>query len=268
MKTISPLFTIGEFSKLKGVSIDTLRYYDKIGLLKPELVDPSSSYRYYSHSQLIKYDIIKFFRSIDMSLKEIETLFKESNPQTLKQAIVLQRQLLFEKAQSMLKTVKTLDHISLTLDHTHHIPISQGSFYIKNLSERKIVYSSHSHSNTSTWSSQAYLELMDYLHAHELPTIYEGGYFHHLTNHVICDTTVFEVIEKTTPHISEQTLLLPAGSYLCTHLSESTRDSILSPYLQELSRYGAHSPHLLEIYLLDGSFSIQDRHYELQCLIS
>ncbi|WP_434369237.1 MerR family DNA-binding transcriptional regulator [Peribacillus frigoritolerans] len=43
--------SIGEMAKLRGVTVDTLRHYDKIGLLKPFHIDPETGYRYYSISQ-------------------------------------------------------------------------------------------------------------------------------------------------------------------------------------------------------------------------
>ena len=45
---IKNLFTIGEMGGLFRTNIRTLRYYDDIGLLKPEVVDPKTGYRYYS----------------------------------------------------------------------------------------------------------------------------------------------------------------------------------------------------------------------------
>ena len=39
-------YTIGEISHITGVSKDTLRYYDRIGVFKPEYVDPENQYRY------------------------------------------------------------------------------------------------------------------------------------------------------------------------------------------------------------------------------
>ena len=47
MKT---LFKIGEIAELFHLNIKTLRYYDEIGLVKPEVVDPETGYRYYSWS--------------------------------------------------------------------------------------------------------------------------------------------------------------------------------------------------------------------------
>ncbi|WP_423244459.1 MerR family DNA-binding transcriptional regulator [Clostridium beijerinckii] len=35
-------FSIGEMSKLNNISIQTLRYYDKIGLLKPKVISEKS----------------------------------------------------------------------------------------------------------------------------------------------------------------------------------------------------------------------------------
>ena len=40
------LFTIGEMAELFQINIRTLRYYDDIGLLCPETVNPETGYRY------------------------------------------------------------------------------------------------------------------------------------------------------------------------------------------------------------------------------
>lgn len=42
------LFSIGEVSKIKGVTIKALRYYHKMGILIPRHIDNITGYRYYS----------------------------------------------------------------------------------------------------------------------------------------------------------------------------------------------------------------------------
>ena len=42
------MFSIGEFARLGGVSVRTLRHYDEIGLLRLATVDPDTGYRGYS----------------------------------------------------------------------------------------------------------------------------------------------------------------------------------------------------------------------------
>ena len=40
--------SIGKVSKLKNVSIKSLRYYDKIGILRPAFVNAETNYSYYT----------------------------------------------------------------------------------------------------------------------------------------------------------------------------------------------------------------------------
>lgn len=69
---MAELFTIGEISRLFNVNIRTLRYYDNIGLLKPEYVNPQSGYRYYSVNQFELLNTIKYLRALDVSIEDIK----------------------------------------------------------------------------------------------------------------------------------------------------------------------------------------------------
>ena len=63
--------TIGEVAKVKQVSIKALRYYEKIGILKPAYCDPNTGYRYYKNEQMLAIDMIKFLQILDIPLKNI-----------------------------------------------------------------------------------------------------------------------------------------------------------------------------------------------------
>ena len=54
------LLSIGDFSKITGVHIKALRYYDSIGILTPVYTDPESGYRYYALHQKAVVDAIQF----------------------------------------------------------------------------------------------------------------------------------------------------------------------------------------------------------------
>lgn len=62
--------TVGEVSKITGVSIRTLHHYDAIGLLKPTLVT-ESGYRLYDEKALERLQCILLFRELQFPLKEI-----------------------------------------------------------------------------------------------------------------------------------------------------------------------------------------------------
>lgn len=68
------MLKIGEFSKLSRVSVRMLRYYDEIGLLRPEHIDPFTDYRYYSESQLPTVCRIAALRDMGFPLAEIRAL--------------------------------------------------------------------------------------------------------------------------------------------------------------------------------------------------
>lgn len=70
------MFKIGEFSKLSQVTVKTLRYYDRIGLLKPAEVDRFTSYRYYSASQLPRLNRILALKDLGLSLEQIGDLLE------------------------------------------------------------------------------------------------------------------------------------------------------------------------------------------------
>jgi DNA-binding transcriptional MerR regulator len=71
------MFSIGEFSKLGRVTIDTLRHYDALGLLKPAKVDPFTGYRYYSAKQLMSLNRILALKEIGFSLEEIARILQD-----------------------------------------------------------------------------------------------------------------------------------------------------------------------------------------------
>ena len=63
--------TVKEVSKLAGVSIRTLRYYDEIGLLKPTATT-EAGYRLYSDKDLERLQEIMFFKEMELPLESIK----------------------------------------------------------------------------------------------------------------------------------------------------------------------------------------------------
>ena len=77
------MMTIKEFASLCGCSTQTLRYYDRIDLLKPIKVDPWSSYRYYDKSQAINFIKIKSLQEADFSIEQIKKLLTLTDQQVI-----------------------------------------------------------------------------------------------------------------------------------------------------------------------------------------
>lgn len=75
------MFQIGEFSRIGRVTIDTLRHYDALGLLKPAQVDPKTGYRYYVSKQLEALNRIIALKEVGFSLEEIVRILREEPTQ-------------------------------------------------------------------------------------------------------------------------------------------------------------------------------------------
>ena len=72
------LFSIGQVSKMFNMSHDTLRYYDKIGLVKPS-IRKENGYRYYSMKELELLDVISIAKRLNISIKDIQDIIDKEN---------------------------------------------------------------------------------------------------------------------------------------------------------------------------------------------
>ena len=72
------MITIQGFAKLCGCNTQTLRYYDRIGLLAPAKVDEWTGYRYYEEDQAMRFVKIKNLQQADFSIEEIRPLLEEN----------------------------------------------------------------------------------------------------------------------------------------------------------------------------------------------
>jgi DNA-binding transcriptional MerR regulator len=85
------MFSIGEFARLGGVSVRTLRHYDKIGLLRPANVDPLTGYRGYSAAQLGQLNRIMALKELGLSLVQARKLLDGVTLEELRGMLMLRR---------------------------------------------------------------------------------------------------------------------------------------------------------------------------------
>ena len=83
-----PMRTVNEVSKLTGVSIRTLQYYDSIGLLKPTEYT-EVGYRLYDEEALERLQQILLFRELEFPLKKIKDIIY--NPKFNKEKVLEQQ---------------------------------------------------------------------------------------------------------------------------------------------------------------------------------
>ncbi|QYK67572.1 MerR HTH family regulatory protein [Paenibacillus sp. S02] len=94
-------YKISEILKLYGIGIDSLRYYEKLGVLKPQR--DVNSYRIYGLNDMYKLNIIRDLRLLDFSMQQIkEYLDYQSIDNTLE--LLHEEQVLIQKQLKELQT--------------------------------------------------------------------------------------------------------------------------------------------------------------------
>ena len=72
-------FSISETAKIVGTTSETLRHYDRIDLVKPHKIDKWTGYRYYSEDEIVRLNLVKTLRCMDLPLDEIKKILKSDD---------------------------------------------------------------------------------------------------------------------------------------------------------------------------------------------
>lgn len=98
-------YKISEISKLYDIGVDSLRYYERLGILTPKR--DTNGYRLYNLTDLYKLNIIRDLRTLDFSMTQIKDyLDRQSLENTL--TLLNREQELIEKEIENLKIRRTI----------------------------------------------------------------------------------------------------------------------------------------------------------------
>lgn len=101
---------VGELAKKTGVTVRTLQYYDRVGLLKPTLSEGGR--RMYSRDDILKLQQILFLKSLGFSLEEIgDKLLSTASSAELKNVFVRQQEILQDQIGRLRRIAEMLDTV-------------------------------------------------------------------------------------------------------------------------------------------------------------
>ena len=115
-------YKINEIARLYGIGVDSLRYYEKLGILKPRR--DTNGYRLYNLKDMYKLNVIRDLRRLDFSMQQIKDYLEG---QTVDHTLALLRQ---EQAlvQAQIQELQTKARLlqrriaALTEARRHHPP--------------------------------------------------------------------------------------------------------------------------------------------------
>ena len=212
--------SIGQMAELNHVSEQTLRLYDKEGLLVPRCVDPVTGYRYYHIIQSAKLDLIQNMKVYGMTLRQIRSFLDSNDPAAL-------RALLAEQADSIEERIRQLRRsqsaITRTLDNYRRYEAMprNGEIFLEYIPARRIFrYSCDVNYFDQDESGYEYMlrQMKTNLVANNMPLSYFTNIGtiirrEHLVPDALFSNEVFLFVDENDSSQAMETL--PAASYLC-----------------------------------------------------
>ena len=110
-------YTTGELAKLCNVTVRTVQYYDKRGILIPTELSEGGR-RLYSESDLQRLKVICFLREVNVPIDAISQLLEEEHPEKVISILIEQQEsLLMEEIQEKQEQLEKLRELQLTVQN-------------------------------------------------------------------------------------------------------------------------------------------------------
>ena len=154
------LVPIGRFSQITRLTIKQLRHYDRLGVLRPAVVDEDSGYRYYGLAQVDRAVVVRLLRRAGVSLDDIASLLGEADPATILQRLRVHRDRL-ERSMAEIRT--TLAHLERIVEQKEGLTVYEVE--VKQVPEQSVllVRKQTTMEGIGDAMGQAFGELMAYM---------------------------------------------------------------------------------------------------------
>lgn len=232
---MSQYMSIGKVSKLKNVSIKSLRYYDQIGILKPAFVNTETNYRYYTKEQLYLLDAITVCIKLGIPLKDLNNYVENSSinlQKLLYDGKILAEQKILDIHNCLATLQETLQNMASSVTGLAKIPESKSGvllpdgFYHNEIVTRRMLTVPLEEMDIPKYYGQYILKL--FVTAQQMGTVvaYPSGVLHeyqngryqrHMFLTITGDTPVSEDAAQNIRTIDE-------GSFACRRISTHVSD--------------------------------------------
>lgn len=228
-------FSIGEVSRLHNISVQTLRYYDKIGLFKPKVINKKSNYRYYSMEQFLQLDIIKYCKSIGLPLEQIKSLIGTNiSIEEMFKVVNIQQEIIENKLREMNAIKNHLSSIKGKLSSI--IEHESNKVFIKYNEKRKYISFDYV-SNNSDELEINYRKAMLEIEKNKENLNYDLGVttsYDYKKDEIIYKSIMFNMNESGLK-LNSNIITLPEGEYITIYFEGKWFES--KDYYDEIIKY-------------------------------
>jgi DNA-binding transcriptional MerR regulator len=108
------MFSIGQFSRITGLTVKTIRLYHEKGVLRPAWIDEETGYRYFDQADVERARMIRSLRELDFPLAEIRELLEAEEgdqPDGIVPRLERQRERIAERREGLARIAVSLDEV-------------------------------------------------------------------------------------------------------------------------------------------------------------
>ncbi|MHC1750800.1 MAG: MerR family transcriptional regulator [Cellulosilyticaceae bacterium] len=233
-------FSIGEVAKLHNVSVQTLRHYDKIGLLKPAYINETSKYRYYSVKHFIVLDFIKQCKAMGLSLEEIKTLVDNyTSIDSIRDIIGKQKEMIEEKIKTLSQIKNNIAYLENGIEDLLKEGINE--VFVKHYEERTFI----KYNSTKRYTEEFEIQLTQILGEMEkkygnihrelaFAISYDNvkKYGKPIYDHAMINVPSKMILDKDK---DKQVIIMQSGIYVTINFDDDYKDT--SKYYEKLVHY-------------------------------
>ncbi|WP_068781010.1 MerR family transcriptional regulator [Paenibacillus sp. GM2] len=149
-------YSIGEFASIIGVSADTLRLYEKQGIIRP-LKDHSNNYRYYNDLDVRSLLMSRLYRSLNIPLQDVSELINGATAQQVQQQLLQSKTNLDEQIRRSTLLLKKMDEIETELGqieerlHQCRIKLLPPRYRLKQTSQDRLLKEPYLKETVNEW---------------------------------------------------------------------------------------------------------------------
>lgn len=254
-------FSIGQAAKVVHTTSETLRHYDRIGLVKPTKKDSWTKYRYYTKQDIVQLNTIRALQQMDLSLQEIKTVLAYDDLQKIVDFLAIAEKKADEKIASLQYSKSKIQSARENYERKLRMHNNTSEISVRDFPQRVILLS-------DTLETPTLDNLWNYLrHFYDRvpPALKEQFTFEDVAG-IYTEKGVSKLFAVCTHYGKTDGLkVLPKGKYLCADCSKKDREQKLRELLQlAKTNYHTNPPFTVQLIVVSG---ILQWNYELQVYI-
>lgn len=262
MREKDRLISIGKLSKITGVHIRCLRYYEELGILIPAYTDPKSKYRYYSFAQMRIVEAIQYCVELDIPLKQFADFWADGGEQiNYTRLLAYGENQVKEKIKKMNAKLALLKSIQSDMEHGESCRSDQ--IVCSYLPAKTVWLSPYTGVQTEKSFLSAAYSIMDEVCEHGLTPGCDIGLLSIYQNETVKSFVYITLAGVGTPQKYPQIFELPAGNYYCTVTQQTQIHE--APTIFQKQFEDERDKIVVETELFTGDYHFYEPQCELRC---